>query len=227
MSSPLQSLVHASLGIRSLLKREALNANVIDRDKILVLPNWDSWGKIRVLRDGFDVEAVSNGWAVDLDQAFPTAKSNGLLSLENTTTNAADNEDSVVDMYESEVQDSSLDALQMAQNLQDTSKLEVPSVDTQAFLAQQMERLDQQKKADDKTGKDNSFAQGVSDDMISDHIGPVQFNMGGIQVDADDMVQRLKVSTSPHCDASTNVTGLTCAIGPTSLRAITGAAERG
>jgi len=192
MSSPLQSLVHASLGIRSLLKREALNANVIDRDKILVLPNWDSWGKIRVLRDGFDVEAVSNGWAVDLDQAFPTAKSNGLLSLENDTTNAADNEESVVNMYESEVQDSSLDALQMAQNLQDTSKLEVPSVDTQAFLAQQMERLDQQKKADDKAGKDNSFAQGVSDDMISDHIGPVQFNMGGIQVDADDMVQRLK-----------------------------------
>jgi dynein light intermediate chain 1 len=29
---------------------------------------------------------------------------------------------------------------------------------------------------------------------VLEHIGPVQFNMGGIQVDADDMVQRLKVS---------------------------------
>ncbi|KAH7037520.1 dynein light intermediate chain-domain-containing protein [Microdochium trichocladiopsis] len=192
MSSPLQSLVHASLGIRSLLKREALNANVIDRDKILVLPNWDSWGKIRVLRDGFDVESVSNGWAVDLDQTFPTAKSNSLPTLENDAMDATANEASVVDAYEAEVQDSSLDALQLAQNAQDNSKLEVPSVDTQAFLAQQMDRLEQQKKADDKAGKDNSFAQGVSDDMISDHIGPVQFNMGGIQVDADDMVQRLK-----------------------------------
>ncbi|KAJ1335762.1 dynein cytoplasmic 1 light intermediate chain [Microdochium nivale] len=195
MSTSLQSLVHSSLGIRSLLKREALNANVIDRDKILVLPNWDSWGKIRVLRDGFDVEAVSNTWALDLDQPFPTPKSNGLATTENEPvrrTNGSEHEASVVDMYEAEVQDSSLDALQLAQNAQDTSKLEVPSVDTQAFLAQQMERLEQQKKADDKAGKDNSFAQGVSEDIISDHIGPVQFNMGGIQVDADDMVQRLK-----------------------------------
>jgi dynein light intermediate chain 1, cytosolic len=29
---------------------------------------------------------------------------------------------------------------------------------------------------------------------VLEHIGPVQFNMGGIQVDADDMVQRLMVS---------------------------------
>jgi dynein light intermediate chain 1, cytosolic len=28
---------------------------------------------------------------------------------------------------------------------------------------------------------------------VNEHIGPVQFNMGGIQVDADDMLQRLKV----------------------------------
>lgn len=27
---------------------------------------WDSWGKIRVLRDGFDVEGVCTGWSVDL-----------------------------------------------------------------------------------------------------------------------------------------------------------------
>jgi dynein light intermediate chain 1, cytosolic len=30
---------------------------------------------------------------------------------------------------------------------------------------------------------------------VNEHIGPVQFNMGGIQVDADDMLQRLKVSS--------------------------------
>jgi dynein light intermediate chain 1 len=30
---------------------------------------------------------------------------------------------------------------------------------------------------------------------VNEHIGPVQFNMGGIQVDADDMLQRLKVCT--------------------------------
>lgn len=31
---------------------------------------------------------------------------------------------------------------------------------------------------------------------VNEHIGPVQFNMGGIQVDADDMLQRLKVRAS-------------------------------
>lgn len=215
MTSPLQSLVHASLGIRSLLKRAPLKPNVIDRDKIVVPPNWDSWGKIRVLRDGFDVEQVSEAWSIDLDQPFPTPKSNataakdmtndaaedakhqgnGEASGSNTNnTKAPEAEGSAVELYEEQVQDTSLDALQLAQGSQDTSRLEVPSADTQLFLAMQLERLDQQKKADEKAGKDNMFAQGASDDMISDHIGPVQFNMGGIQVDADDMVQRLKVS---------------------------------
>ncbi|KAI6089137.1 putative motor protein [Hypoxylon rubiginosum] len=227
MTSPLQSLVHASLGIRSLLKRAPLKPNVIDRDKIVVPPNWDSWGKIRVLRDGFDVEQVSEAWSIDLDQPFPTPKSNataakdmtndaaedakhqgnGEASGSNTNnTKAPEAEGSAVELYEEQVQDTSLDALQLAQGSQDTSRLEVPSADTQLFLAMQLERLDQQKKADEKAGKDNMFAQGASDDMISDHIGPVQFNMGGIQVDADDMVQRLKDrqaygnSPEPHPD---------------------------
>lgn len=197
MSSPLQTLIHASLGIHSLLKRQPLKENVIERDKVVVPPNWDSWSKIRVLRDGFDVETVSNGWSIDLDQPFPSPKANGVTGIYHETDVESDGitevEGSAVVYYEEQVRDTSLDALQIAQGNQDTSQLEVPSVDTQAFLANQLERLEQQKKADEKTGKENTFAQGSSDDMISDHIGPVQFNMGGIQVDADDMVQRLKV----------------------------------
>ncbi|KAI8966491.1 dynein light intermediate chain-domain-containing protein [Daldinia sp. FL1419] len=198
MPSPLQSLVHASLGIHSLLKRGSLKANVIDRDKIVVPPNWDSWGKIRVLRDGFDVERVSEGWSIDLDQPFPTSKAKEIQEASHQvggdTDESGEPEGSSVALYEEQVQDTSLDALQLAQVNQDTSKLEVPSVDTQAFLANQLERLEQQKKSDEKAGRNhhNTFAREHSDDMISDHIGPVQFNMGGIQVDADDMVQRLK-----------------------------------
>ncbi|KAI1417342.1 putative motor protein [Hypoxylon sp. FL1857] len=210
MASPLQTLIHASLGIHSLLKRAPLKANVIDRDKIVVPPNWDSWGKIRVLRDGFDVEQVSEGWSIDLDQPFPMPKSEVTNDPNNQvigdTNGTKEPEGSAVVLYEEQVQDTSLDTLQLAQANSDTSRLEVPSVDTQAFLANQLERLEQQKKADEKTGKENSFAQGATDDMISDHIGPVQFNMGGIQVDADDMVQRLKDrqayghSSEPHLD---------------------------
>ncbi|KAI1392040.1 dynein light intermediate chain-domain-containing protein [Hypoxylon trugodes] len=208
--SPLQSLIHASLGIHSLLKRASLKANVIDRDKILVPPNWDSWGKIRVLRDGFDVEQVSEGWSIDLDKPFPTSKIEATNDVKHQmlgdTEFTDESEGSAVLLYEEQVQDTSLDALQLAQGNQDTSKLEVTSADTQAFLASQLERLEQAKKADEKAGKDNTFAQGATDDMISDHIGPVQFNMGGIQVDADDMVQRLKdrqaygQSPEPHLD---------------------------
>ncbi|KAI0172793.1 putative motor protein [Hypoxylon sp. FL1284] len=196
MASPLQSLVHASLGIRSLLKRAPLKPNVIDRDKIVVTPNWDSWGKIRVLRDGFDVEQVSEGWSIDLDQPFPSSKGESAEDVNHQvngdTNGTSAPEGSAVALYEEQVQDTSLDTLQLAQSNQDTNNMEVPPADTQLFLAMQLERLDQQKKADEKAGKDNVFAQGVTDDMISDHIGPVQFNMGGIQVDADDMVQRLK-----------------------------------
>ncbi len=198
MMTPLQSLVHASLGIHSLLKRSPLKHNVIDRDKIVVPPNWDSWGKIRVLRDGFDVESISEGWSIDINQPSPTSKSqktNGVGEDEIFETNSTpEPEGSAVAMYEEQVQDTSLDALQLAQGNKDTNKLEVPSVDTQAFLGNQLGRLEQQKKDDEKTTKENSFAQVATDDIISDHIGPVQFNMGGIQVDADDMVQRLKVN---------------------------------
>ncbi|KAI1747258.1 dynein light intermediate chain-domain-containing protein [Xylaria castorea] len=196
MMTPLQSLVHASLGIRSLLKRAPLKHNVIDRDKIVVPPNWDSWGKIRVLRDGFDVENVSEGWSIDINQPSPTGKSyatNGVGEGETFGSHdESEPEGSAVAMYEEHVQDTSLDTLQLAQGNKDTNKLEYPSVDTQAFLSNQLSRLEQQKKDDEKTTKENSFAQVVTDDIISDHIGPVQFNMGGIQVDADDMVQRLK-----------------------------------
>ncbi|KAI3326883.1 dynein light intermediate chain-domain-containing protein [Xylariaceae sp. AK1471] len=196
MMTPLQTLVHASLGIRSLLKRAPLKHNVIDRDKIVVPPNWDSWGKIRVLRDGFDVESVSEGWSIDFNQPSTTGKPqaiNGMGEGETYEANGASApEGSAVTMYEEQVQDTSLDTLQLAQGNKDTNRLEVPSVDTQAFLGNQLGRLEQQKKEDEKTIKENSFAQVATDDIISDHIGPVQFNMGGIQVDADDMVQRLK-----------------------------------
>lgn len=214
MASPLQTLVHASLGIHSLLKRQPIKHNVIDRDKIVVPPNWDSWSKIRILREGFDTDAVSLGWGIDLDHdiAQPAA-TNGVNSgvadgegegdgnEETIMTNGhepeppAEPEGSAVVLYEEQVQDTSLDALQLAQGHQATHRLEVEPADTQKFLAQQLPKLEAEKKVDEQSGRDYSHVSNT-DEIISDHIGPVQFNMGGIQVDADDMVQRLKVQYS-------------------------------
>lgn len=42
VSNFLPTLVYSSLGIHSQLKKQTLKHNVVDRDKILVPPNWDS-----------------------------------------------------------------------------------------------------------------------------------------------------------------------------------------
>lgn len=44
-----------------------MKAQVIERDVVLVPSGWDSWGKLRVLREGFDCEAVNQGWDTDMD----------------------------------------------------------------------------------------------------------------------------------------------------------------
>ncbi|GBE79865.1 DLIC-domain-containing protein [Sparassis latifolia] len=43
--------------------------NTLDRDKIVVPAGWDSWGKISVLRDGFDAKSWGEAWEHDLDHA--------------------------------------------------------------------------------------------------------------------------------------------------------------
>ena len=212
VASPLQSLIHSSLGIHSLLKRQPLKHNVIDRDKVVVPPNWDSWGKIRVLRDGFDVEAVNKGWSVDIEEAhkpISNGQTNGTVAVppeEAETTTVAGG---AVATYEDTIYDPSLDALKGISSETNSMKLEVSSLDTQNFLATQVEVLDKIRQGADSSGTDSSRLVGgrqtpssvietdeeTHDDegRVNEHIGPVQFNMGGIQVDADDMLQRLKV----------------------------------
>lgn len=53
---------------------DLLKPNVVDRDHVFVPSGWDSWGKIRVLRDGFDVEGVSTGWSIDLSSVLGDSK---------------------------------------------------------------------------------------------------------------------------------------------------------
>ncbi|GAA5945527.1 hypothetical protein JCM3775_004190 [Rhodotorula graminis] len=43
-------------------------ANVVDHEAVLVPAGWDSWGKIRILRERFDCETVGRGWEVDLER---------------------------------------------------------------------------------------------------------------------------------------------------------------
>lgn len=213
MPSQLPTLVHSSLGIHSLLKKQPLKPNVIDRDKVAVPPNWDSWGKIRVLREGFDVEAVSEGWSIDLETKFPPPGRK--QAIENGTANDDEYDidgyeitpGSAVTTFEESIRNPSLDALQMAGRDTQSTKLEVETMDTQAFLGSQIQRLETFKQKMEEEGQTNDTrnakkpVKGLDEDgrqvNVSDHIGPVQFNVGGIQVDADDMMKRLQVRGFP------------------------------
>ncbi|CAG8975334.1 hypothetical protein HYALB_00005664 [Hymenoscyphus albidus] len=201
VTSPLQSLVHSSLGIHSLLKRQPLKHNVIDRDKVLVPPNWDSWGKIRLLRDGFDIDAINQAWSVDIEESLDLVAD----GEESDHTEKPNVPGGAVANFEEQIRDPRLDALQAASAEHNGLKLEVSSQESQAFLAHQLETLT--RIGNDTSGMDTSRLAGrrnrsssteqgdepqSEEGRVSEHIGPVQFNMGGIQVDADDMLQKLK-----------------------------------
>ena len=185
---------------------------MVDRDQILVPPNWDSWGKIRVLREGFDVEGVSNGWGPDMDMGvlFPQ-NVNG--NIETKRVNDIKQEhvipeskakDEALRIYEGTISDPKTGtAAKDATTISDHS-IETECLTSQDFLASQLEALDQLKAEEDKAA-DRKETRNISNsssfnankaaeqnERLNEHIGPVQFNMGGIQVDADDMLKRVK-----------------------------------
>jgi dynein light intermediate chain 1 len=59
-----------------------------------------------------------------------------------------------------------------------------------------LEQLKQEDEKDRATKQVPQLEMSPLEDngRVNEHIGPVQFNMGGIQVDADDMLRKLKVS---------------------------------
>jgi dynein light intermediate chain 1, cytosolic len=83
------------------------------------------------------------------------------------------------------------------------SKIEVGTEDMQPFLGKQSEILEQLKVEDekDRAARKPSKQLDMSPNLdesrrVNEHIGPVQFNVGGIQVDADDMLRKLRVRGS-------------------------------
>ncbi|KAI9893502.1 MAG: hypothetical protein M1814_006799, partial [Vezdaea aestivalis] len=213
----LQHLVHSTLGIHSLLKRQPLKHNVVDRDRILVPPKWDSWGKIRVLRDGFDVEGVSSGWSLDLQQSRNSQKSNGTGAPTSGANSAAEpspsnNEEGALALFESAIKKPQDNGTQEITS-QNTSGLEIESLDAQEFLTSQLEILQRLQAEEDsqsggaqgasgstdRSGPSQPLSSGLGskpgygpdDSRVNEHIGPVQTNVGGIQMDADDVLKRI------------------------------------
>jgi hypothetical protein len=162
-----------------------------------------------VLRDGFDVEAINKGWSLDIEESYKTT-SNGDLNSTNDHTEEATPKvpGGAVEAYEETIRDPSLDALQAASAESNGLRPEITSLDTQSFLGEQLAVMEKIRQGAEPSGMDSSRQirgrgpslegeDSVPDEArVSEHIGPVQFNMGGIQVDADDMLQRLRVRLS-------------------------------
>ncbi|KAF2433466.1 DLIC-domain-containing protein [Tothia fuscella] len=195
----LQALIHSSLGIQSTLQKKELKHEVSNRDKTLVPPNWDSWGKIRLMADNFDVEAISKIWSLEiqLSEAQATA---GADKEEVQFSSTPKPEPNGIDLYERRIRDPKKDALMPGLVRKPENGIETESREVQSFLAEQAEILENLRKEDEKeklvkdAKKTPASYLSSTDDRrdVEEHIGPVQFNMGGIQVDADDMLKRLK-----------------------------------
>lgn len=204
LANSLQSLIHSSLGIHSLLKRQSLKHNVIDRDKILVPSNWDSWGKIRIIREGFDMEGVSTAWSIEI-QDPPE-----LLNPADETPQHDSEEDgsSAVAIFEQTIKDPRRDySIAVPGRQQNDNKVEVETSDMQTFLSKQSEILENQKQEEEKDRAANQVPQLEMSPLdnngrVNEYIGPVEYNKDGISVDVDASLQGIKVSIPTHTPLS-------------------------
>ncbi|BFZ63876.1 hypothetical protein YB2330_005013 [Saitoella coloradoensis] len=150
----------------------APKANVIARDAVVIPFGWDSWGKIRVLREGFDLEGVHAGWAIDLKE------------------DRNDTEAGAIEIYEDVIKDpkqASSAVLALG-----TSDSITHCAAEQDFLTEQLKILE--KKASESKEAPSSASQMSASSNVSytTALGSVSFNVGGIQVDADDVDERLR-----------------------------------
>ncbi|KAI8640521.1 dynein light intermediate chain-domain-containing protein [Parasitella parasitica] len=67
-------ILHRTLTTHAKPYKFRLKAQVIERDTVLVPSGWDSWNKIKVLREGFDCDHVSEGWDADMDAVIDRQK---------------------------------------------------------------------------------------------------------------------------------------------------------
>ena len=183
---------------------------MVDRDKALIPPNWDSWAKIRLLNE-FDIEGLSNAWSVEIqDPPEETSTTNPESTTSSDPHDATkhplrESSGSAVAIFEATLP-APTNPSTAANPLSNPSN-EVSCPDVQTYLASQAEVLERLKIEDDKEDKkwqNNSKTEQYHDEAtraadeakMAEQIGPVQFNVGGIQVDAEEAVRGLKVRVS-------------------------------
>ena len=202
-ANSVRTLVHSSLSIHSLLKRDVAKPNYIERDKILIPPNWDSWGKIRPLREDTDLEAISDAWSTEIQGK---AEDNPEFTSQ-PTTNGTETKESAVSIYESTLPNP-IERQFAFQTKPDDEEFTAPSV--QEFLQTQFRILEVLKDDDEKAARksrkgalaptgttasssiDESSNKAISNPRMAEQIGPYQINVNGIDFDAEEATRRLR-----------------------------------
>lgn len=185
-----RTLLHSSLSIQSLLKRSVIKHNVIDRDKILVPPNWDSWGKIRILRDAFEVESVAERWSLDIQ-----SQADQFLDYKKAEVDP----NSAVALFEASIpKEPEQPGMQTS-----TAQITVTVPTLQDFLVEQKSILDKLAIEDEREGykggnraintaSRNEMDEAPTRNRGSDHTSSYQINVNGIDVDAEEATRRLR-----------------------------------
>ena len=150
------------------------------------------------------MEGASTAWSIEIqDPPQP---------LDQPVDVSADGEDdgtSAVTVFEQTIKDPKRDT-SIAHPTANThgSKIEVETNDMQLFFADQLDLLEKLRADDEKERANQQVPQlemsPMDEGKVNEHIGPVQFNMGGIQVDAEDMLKKLRVRTTPTSQDSNN-----------------------
>ena len=165
-----------------------------------------------MLREGFDVEGVSSSWTIEIQDSLRISTEGGPVTetTHGTPPNSSFRDSGVagaLSAYEDTIQDPRHSSLLNGPTKSQQAG-EMENLGTQEFLASQLEvierlKADEEQSQDGKTSKGagggstsggGEDGNGVIEEKgrVNEHIGPVQFNMGGIQVDAEDMLKRLK-----------------------------------
>ena len=201
-----RQLLHSILGIQSLLRKEVVKPDIINRDKLLVPPNWDSWGKIRILKEGFEIETIAKAWSIEIHEEPEQDFSSSVVSA-NLNGEPEIDDNSAVSIFEASLPNP-MNGRRAIISSADESEVTVP--DTQTFLAAQLQFLDKLRLEDQQSGRRSGpgdrrvAAANISSSVRSDSparrtkmnmeetIGPYQINVGGIQVDAEEVTRRLR-----------------------------------
>lgn len=147
------------------------------------------------------MEGVSTAWSIEI-QDPPEPLNLTADPAHQDDAGEAEDGTSAVTVFEQTIQDPKRDmTIARPAGAINGTKIEVETSDMQQFLSAELDHLEQLRAEDEKERANQQVPQLEMSPMddegkVNEHIGPVQFNMGGIQVDADDMLKKLRVSTT-------------------------------